>query len=372
MRIESHERVGRHRGIASWASTIVALWATLIGSLLADNTLTGSWSPSVPAEGPRPAFPDEWESRTNDGTDVVAHATQFPYGRVILEKGNHDAAVSQLLASDPDLVYDEESESFFKVIFSKKTWADALASAQNMVLDGSTGQLATIRSEAQNEFLAEMITAAGKDVFIGGADIGNDGVWRWHVDGVATDQFWQGDHNGEIVGTGFAAWKADEPKAGKDVIKFKKSGEWEADDPQHEHEYLVEWKDTKAGKIATGSHGFTNSAAKDHHSLSLKYTWDSSLTYQQNRATDDYSSSTFSGGTGWSGSWDENDTDPDSPTKGKIKIVSKKECPDSGVGGCMEFQHSSSVSITRGVDLSGSAKATLSYLYAHEKLGCVL
>jgi cytochrome c peroxidase len=252
---------------------IITMSCTAVSPAFSE-TLTDSWSPSLVPGAPILPFPDEWESDTKSGIHVKAHVSQFPFGRVVMD----DGGIDEILAADGALLFDEESQSFFKVERAKKKWADAAAAAQRASLNGAPGKLATIRSVAQNLILAEFVDSIGKDVFIGGSDRVTDGNWRWY-DGLSpVEQFWSGPNagNGGVpVNGAYSNWKSDQPKSDKDVIKFKKNGEWESDDGNNDREYLVEWNGAAVAKsVFTGSHGFSNSAANNHRSLSLKFQWD--------------------------------------------------------------------------------------------------
>ncbi len=78
------------------------------------------------------------------------------------------------------------------------------------------------------------------------------------------------------------------------------------------------------------------------------------------------SDGTGSWGTGWI---DDDPQDPD-PVAGTITVVGVSECPSAGINPyCVFFQANKGHSLSREVNLTGAASATLSYAYAHEPLG---
>jgi Lectin C-type domain len=73
---------------------------------------------------------------------------------------------------------------------------------------GDGWDLAAIRSPAVNEFVTGLTS---EEVWIGGSDAANEGIWRWVSDGTL---FWRGTETGNAVNGAYANWNPDEPNGG--------------------------------------------------------------------------------------------------------------------------------------------------------------
>ncbi len=78
-------------------------------------------------------------------------------------------------------------------------------------LNGIAGQLATVRSASENAFLQPLAAAAGKEMWLAGNDITQEGLWRWQSAGNDTDAFWQGTSTGMKMNAAYTNWAAGEP-----------------------------------------------------------------------------------------------------------------------------------------------------------------
>lgn len=84
-------------------------------------------------------------------------------------------------------------------------WATALTAAGNRTLHGLQGYLATITSQAENDFIRQKL---GADAWIGASDELVEGEWRWKCGPEAGTQF----SSGSVAVNGqFANWNAAEP-----------------------------------------------------------------------------------------------------------------------------------------------------------------
>jgi gliding motility-associated-like protein len=118
--------------------------------------------------------------------------------------GNRNLVVS---LSDAD--YLPHTGHFYKYIPALGIWWTAARdSAQNMTYNGLKGYLATITSEAENNFIWEKTKGVG---WIGASDSAVEGVWRWVTGPEAGTQFWQGGANGSPVNGMYSNWNNGEP-----------------------------------------------------------------------------------------------------------------------------------------------------------------
>ena len=107
------------------------------------------------------------------------------------------------------------------------TWTDAKAAADAQSIFGLKGYLATLTSQAENDFAFSKVQSVG---WIGASDAAVEGEWRW-ADGPENGQlFFQGlgDGTGSAVNGGYNNWANGEPNnAGdEDYAHFLSSGEW--------------------------------------------------------------------------------------------------------------------------------------------------
>ena len=76
------------------------------------------------------------------------------------------------------------------------SWDDSRAAAQGMTFMGVNGDLATIFSQGEQDFVFGLLTGVSTSVWLGGTDEAIEGEWRW----VSGEQFWSGGESGGPVG----------------------------------------------------------------------------------------------------------------------------------------------------------------------------
>ncbi len=128
------------------------------------------------------------------------------------------------------------------------TWTEANTRASGKTFLGLTGYLATITSQAENDFLSNTLDSRG---WIGGqVTSSNQGTrkWTWTGGPEAGKSFWIGDANGSRTGADidYSNWDAFEPnnfpsndprgQNGESYAQFTAGGKWNdlADDPSYQ------------------------------------------------------------------------------------------------------------------------------------------
>ena len=166
-------------------------------------------------------------------------------GSVYGTDAEREAQIASLLAADPSLTYSAETGKFYKTVTSTSTWTDASTTALATNLNTVGGQLATIRSAAENEILSQFAVDLNQALWLGGSDAGTEGVWLWQQDGSDAGQFWEGDSTGDNIDGAFTDWLAGRPDNSgglQHYLVLNATGEWnDEDNPQIGTGYIIEW-----------------------------------------------------------------------------------------------------------------------------------
>ncbi len=100
-------------------------------------------------------------------------------------------------------------------------WTKDYSAAQGLTYNGMPGYLATITSNAENQFILDTFKSSGERlVFIGGRDLGGinssqEGIWLWYNGPEEGNQFWQGGASGSATAPYyFANWASQDPGGG--------------------------------------------------------------------------------------------------------------------------------------------------------------
>lgn len=93
----------------------------------------------------------------------------------------------------------------FAVVAELKTWADARQSCRDF---GAGWDLASIRSDAVDQFIGNLITA---ETWIAASDVAEEGRWVWMDDNTP---FWDIDGDAGALNGEYAHWNVTEPNGG--------------------------------------------------------------------------------------------------------------------------------------------------------------
>lgn len=117
--------------------------------------------------------------------------------------------ISSILRNNPDVVYSEETGSFYQYVNtgSRITHTGATSLAHNSVLNGLNGHLAVITTASEQEFLESLWD--NSNAWIAGTDSANEGEWVWDVGAETGIQF--SDGNGNSENNMFVNWEGSQP-----------------------------------------------------------------------------------------------------------------------------------------------------------------
>lgn len=127
-------------------------------------------------------------------------------------------------------VFFPDNNHLYKFISGSIDGNGARTAALNQTAYGSDGYLATITSEAENDFVADRLVGDG---WMGASDAASEGDWKWLDGPEAGESFWSGDENGSVLEGYYANWNAAEPNdynngvPGEDCAQFyATTGRW--------------------------------------------------------------------------------------------------------------------------------------------------
>jgi len=68
---------------------------------------------------------------------------------------------------------------YYQLVTNQLSWQNASAAASNSVYLNLQGYLATVTSQAENDFIKSLLQSDARGVRLGGTDAGTEGQWRW-------------------------------------------------------------------------------------------------------------------------------------------------------------------------------------------------
>ncbi len=140
---------------------------------------------------------------------------------------DREAVIASLLAADPDLAYDAETNSFYKALSGAVNPSTAQSNANSTLLNSVAGKLPTITSFHENELIRSMISSTGNNaVWLSASDAEVQDQWRWE-DGTL---FWNGGVSGSTVDGAYQNFKIAEPNGGNNAsivhLAMDGTGQW--------------------------------------------------------------------------------------------------------------------------------------------------
>lgn len=147
-----------------------------------------------------------------------------------LEYRSNSPRVAQFTATigSEDMVYYPGNGHVYEVITVDEgvNWFEADTLAQARTFNGAPGYLATITSQAENDYITGRLSGDG---WFGASDDAAEGDWRWVSGPESGDQFWSGlsaSNGGQSVDGAFSNWAPSEPNdsGSEDCAQFYGSG----------------------------------------------------------------------------------------------------------------------------------------------------
>ncbi|GAB5404685.1 MAG: hypothetical protein Aurels2KO_29160 [Aureliella sp.] len=186
-------------------------------------------------------------SEITGGFSVWENADDGSYvGTVAALDADREARIAELVAGEPNLVYSAETGKFYMFSSSSTGFSTAQSNAVGTLLNGASGQLATITSAAEQEIVQSIVAAEGTSIWLGASDSAVEGEWRWYDGSSTGDQFWQGDDGGTAVNGAYQNWASNEPNdnSGEDfAIMYAtggSAGQWD-DKGSGNYRSVIEW-----------------------------------------------------------------------------------------------------------------------------------
>lgn len=121
---------------------------------------------------------------------------------------NTGADTLEVSLVDAGQVFFPDNGHLYEYVNSTLTWGGAKTAAEARTKYGAQGYLATITSQAENDFVADRLDNAG---WMGASDVASEGVWNWVTGPENGTQFWSGAASGSAVGGNYENWNNGEP-----------------------------------------------------------------------------------------------------------------------------------------------------------------
>ena len=156
-------------------------------------------------------------------SDMNTALASLHYTRTSSSTGTDTLSASLV---QPGQVFFSGNNHLYQYVAGPVSWTQAKSAALASTLDGAQGYLATITSQAENDFIQTQLQS---NSWIGASDDSNQGTsegnWIWTNGPESGQQFWQGNGSGNIFNSMYAHW--DNPKTGGSGAEPNNSGSGE-------------------------------------------------------------------------------------------------------------------------------------------------
>jgi Ca2+-binding RTX toxin-like protein len=180
-----------------------------------------------------------------DGNDLLSGGA----GNDIIYATSIDTAAATTLVSSsnhPDVSFGMAGNSFYQVITGSYTYAQAVAAAAAITMNGVAGHLVVIASAAEQADINNLLTTLGStgQFWAGGSDSATEGSWNWTAGPENTGTF--SDNSGAAQNNLFTYWQGGAPAdtthaEDYTAVNASNSGYWTANAGTATFGYIVEW-----------------------------------------------------------------------------------------------------------------------------------
>ena len=152
-----------------------------------------------------------------------------------------DDDITRILAENPTVVYNTQTESFYESINTATTVINAINDANSSQIDGVSGHLVNITSAQENTYIRSIM---GGESWIGASDADSEGRWVWIGGPEADLNFFNGAVGGTTVPGQYENWRNNEPNdagSGEDYAVMRTDGFWNDLRGINSRRYVIEW-----------------------------------------------------------------------------------------------------------------------------------
>ncbi len=180
-----------------------------------------------------------------DGIDLI-------YGQ-----GLDSFTISSILRSNSNIVFSEETNSFYQFVQTTATFNEARNGASSTTLNGIDGHLVTITSQTENDFINNLVGT--NQIWINATDANNDGQWQWAAGDEDGLVFWE---SGNAANGFYTNWNTGQPNlsTGDNAVTMLSGGLWDDLSFSTANFYVIEWElgkfsDDSAADTLNGDNG---------------------------------------------------------------------------------------------------------------------
>lgn len=158
---------------------------------------------------------------------------------IIYGHGLTSTEVSQILAANSGVVFNEQTNSFYQYVNTATNWSSARDAATATSLSGVNGHLVTITSQVENGFIQNLIDP-GASAWTSGMDNNAGTEWVWSEGLEAGLQFSAG---ASAANNFYVNWQTGEPDGTSTFARIQQStGEWADNIESDTFHYVIEWE----------------------------------------------------------------------------------------------------------------------------------
>ena len=164
-----------------------------------------------------------------DGNDIIHGGGVSSYDQYVIRENSAWGRAG--------VWYSEATNSFYRYVSGTANHATAVADAESSLLNGVAGHIVNITSQAENDFVTNMISG---NIWINVDDTVAEGEWMYSSGNEAGVVFYSAVNG--TTGAAYTNWNGGEPNdygAGEDFAEMRPDGLW--NDNTGNRGYVIEW-----------------------------------------------------------------------------------------------------------------------------------